>query len=83
MKWHEHFLQINDERVLNPRLTVYFELCTTSGFTLLHNIVDGFQPIAISSSLDKSVEFFGGLDIPNFYNKTEIDAIGDELSALI
>ena len=33
--------------------------------------------------LDKSVEFFGDLDIPNFYNEAEIDAIGDELSALI
>ena len=49
----------------------------------LQNIVDGSQPIAIFNYLDKSVEFFGGLDIPNFYNKTEIDAIGDELSALI
>ena len=29
------------------------------------------------------MSFFGDLDIPNFYNKTEIDAIGDELSALI
>ena len=55
----------------------------TSGFTFLQNIVDGSQPIAIFNSLDKSVEFFGELDIPNHYNKTEIDAIGDELSALI
>ena len=39
--------------------------------------------MAIFNSLDKSVEFFGDLDIPNFYNKSEIDAIGDELSALI
>ena len=35
------------------------------------------------TSLDKSVEFFGGSDIPNFYNTTEIDAIGDELPSLI
>ena len=55
----------------------------TSGFTFLQNIVDGSQPIAAFNSLDKSVEFFGELDIPNHYNKTEIDAIGDELSALI
>ena len=34
------------------------------------------------NSLDKSVEFFGELDIPNHYNKTEIDAIDDELSTL-
>ena len=33
--------------------------------------------------LDKSVEFFGDLGIPNFYNKSEIDAIDDELSALV
>ena len=55
----------------------------TSGFSFIQNIVDGSQPIAIFNSLDKSVEFFGDFDIPNFYNKTEIDAIGDELSALI
>ena len=41
----------------------------TSGFSFLQNIVDGSQPIAISNSIDKSVEFFGDLDIPNFYNK--------------
>ena len=39
--------------------------------------------MAIFKSLDKSVEFFGDLGIPNFYNKAEIDAIGDGLSALI
>ena len=33
--------------------------------------------------MDKSVEFFGDLDIPNFYNKAETDAIGDELSPLV
>ena len=44
----------------------------TSGITFLQNIVDGSQPIAIFSSLDKSVEFLGGLDIPNFYNKAEV-----------
>ena len=70
--------------VLNPRLNVHFELYAgTSGFTFLHNSVDGSQPIAVFNSLDKSVEFFGDLDIPNFYNKFGIDAIDDELSALI
>ena len=39
--------------------------------------------MAMFNSLDKSLEFFGYLDIPNFYNQTEIDAISDELSALI
>ena len=34
-------------------------------------------------SLDKSVEFCGGLDIPSHYKKTEIDAVGCELSTLI
>ena len=33
--------------------------------------------------MDKSVEFFGDLGIPNHYNKTEADAIDDELPALI
>ena len=37
-----------------------------------YNTVDGSQPIAIFNSLDKSVEFLGGLDIPNFYNKAEV-----------
>ena len=45
----------------------------TSGITFLQNTVDGSQPIAIFNSLDKSVEFLGDLDIPNFYNKTEVD----------
>ena len=77
-------LQINDEIVLNPRVNYYFEMYAgTSGFTFLQNIVDGSQPIAIFNSLDKSVEFFGELGIPNHYNKTEIDAIDCELSALI
>ena len=77
-------LKINDEIVLNPRVNYYFGLYAgTSGMTFLQNTVDGSQPIAIFNSLDKSVEFFGNLDIPNFYNKTEVDAIDDELSALI
>ena len=45
-------------------------------------IVDGSQPMAILNSLDKSVEFFWGLYIHNFYNKNKLDAIGDELSSL-
>ena len=77
-------LKINGEVVLNPRLNYYFEMYAgTSGFSFLQNIVDGSQPIAIFNYLDKSVEFFGELDIPNHYNKTEIDATGDELLALL
>ena len=77
-------LKMNDEVVLNPRLNAYFELYAgTSSTTFLQNIVDGSQPVAISNSLDKSVEFFGDLDVPGFYNKTEIDAIDDELPSLI
>ena len=77
-------IKINDEVVLDPRLNGYFELYAgTSGFSFLQNFVDGAQPIAIFNSLNKSVEFFGDLDIPNYYNKTEVDAIGDELTASI
>ena len=77
-------LKINDEIFWNPRLNYYFEIYAgTSGITFLQNIVDGSQPIAIFNSLGKSVEFFGNLDILNFYNKTEVGAIDDELSALI
>ena len=57
---------------------VYFELnAGASGFAFLQNIVDGPQPIAIFNSLNKSVESFGDLGMPNFYNKNEIDAIDD------
>ena len=77
-------MEITDEIVLNPRVNGYFEMYAgTSGFSFLQNIVDGSQPIAMFNSLDKSVEVFGELDIPNHYNKTEVGAIGDELSALI
>ena len=51
----------------------------TSGFSFLQNIVDGSQPIAIFNSLDKSVEFFGGSDIPNLYNKNEIDTLFENI----
>ena len=69
---------------MHPRLNGYFELYAgTSGISFLQNIVDGGQPIAIFNSLDKSIEFFGELDIPNYYNKTEVDTIDDELTALI
>ena len=77
-------LKINDEIVSDPRLNDYFEMYAgTSGITFLQNTVDGSQPIAMFNSLNKSVEFFGDPDIPNFHNKTEVDAIDDELSALI
>ena len=39
----------------------------TSGFAFLQNEQDGAQPIALFNSLDKSCEFFGGLDILNFF----------------
>ena len=69
--------------LLNPGLNEYFELhAVTSGFAFLHNIVDGSQPIAVFNSLGKSVEMFWYLDIPNFYNTNEIDAIDCELSSL-
>ena len=61
-------LKINDEIVMHPRAYgIQFELYAgTSGFAFLQNQQDGAQPIAIFNSLDKSVEFFGDLDIPNF-----------------
>ena len=52
-------------------------------FHFLQHISDGSQPIAMFNSLGKSVELFGDLDTPNCYNNPEIDAIDDELSALI
>ena len=67
-------LNINNEALLNPRVHGYFEMyAAPNGISILQHISDGSQPIAIFNPLDKSVEFFGGLDIPNFYNKTEVD----------
>ena len=43
-----------------------------NGISMLQHISDGSQSIAIFNSLDKSVEFFGDLDIPNFYDKAEV-----------
>ena len=57
---------------LNPRVNGYFEMyAAPNGISILQHISDGSQPIAIFNSLDKGVEFFGGLDIPNFCNKAE------------
>ena len=65
-------------------LNWYFELhAGASGFAFLQNIVDGSQPIAMFNPLDNAVYYFWDLDIPNFYNKTEIDAIDDEWSSLL
>ena len=47
----------------------------SSGFTFLQNIVEGSQPMAVFNSLNKSVESFCDLDIPNFYNKTFVDIL--------
>ena len=52
-----------------------------NGISFLQHNSDGSQPIAIFNPLDKSVEFFVDLDIPNLYTKTEVDAIDDELTA--
>ena len=69
-------LTINGEAFLNPRVNGYFEIYSApSGISILQHISNGSQPIAIFSSLYKSVEFFGDLDIPNFYNKTELGSL--------
>ena len=61
-----YLLKINNEAFfLNPRVTGYFEIyAAPNGIPILQHISDGSQPIAIFNSLNKSVEFFGGLDIP-------------------
>ena len=68
-------LKVNGEIVMSPRAYgVQFELYAgTSGCASLQNQRDGAQPIAIFKSIDQSVEFFGDLDIPNFYNKAEVN----------
>ena len=66
-------LKNNTEAFLNPRVNGYFEIyAAPGGISLLQHISDGSQPIAIFNPLDKSVQFLVYLDIPNFYNKTEI-----------
>ena len=77
-------LTVNNEPFLNPRVNGYCEMyAAPNGISLLQHSSDGSQPIAIFNSLDKSVEFFGNLDILNFYNTDEINAIDNELSNLI
>ena len=44
-----------------------------NGISILQHISDGSQPIAIFNSLDKSVEFFGDLEIPKFHNQAKVD----------
>ena len=46
-----------------------------NGISILQHIPYGSQPTAMLNSLDKSVRLFGDLDIPNFYNKTEVDTL--------
>ena len=68
---------INDEICFHPRAYgVQFGIYAgTSGFAFLQNQQDGAQSIALFNSLDKSCEFFGDLDIPKFYNKSEINSM--------
>ena len=69
-------LQINNEAFLNPRVNGYFEMyAAPNGISILQHISDGSQPIAMFNSLDKSVEFFGDLDIPDCYTKNQVDTI--------
>ena len=66
-------MTINDEICLNPRVNDYFEIYSApNGISCLQHNSDGSQPIAMFNSLDKSVELFGDIDIPNHYNKTEL-----------
>ena len=58
---------------LNPRVNLHVEIyAAPNGISFLQHIVDGSQPIAIFSSLDKSVELFRDLDIPNFLIKMKL-----------
>ena len=41
----------------------------TSGFVFSQKQQDGARPIAIFSSLDRSIEFFGDCDIPNHHKQ--------------
>ena len=69
-------MTINDETFLNPRVNNYFEIYPAPNcISFLQHNSDGSQPIAVFNSLDKSVEFFGDIDIPNRYNKTELDSL--------
>ena len=53
---------------------VYFEIyAATSGVIFLQNIADGGQPLAIFNSLGYSCDFFGDVDIPNFYDRNSTD----------
>ena len=76
--------KVNDEVVFKSKVKLIFRIkCWNIRFYFSTTHRRWFQPIAIFKSLDKSVEFAGGLDVPNFYNNIEIDAIGDELPSLV
>ena len=63
----------NGEALLNPSVNCLFEIyAAPNGISFLQHSSDGSQPIAIFNPLDKSVEFFGDLDIHPFYNKADV-----------
>ena len=56
-------------------VTCFEMYAAPNGISILQHMSDGSQPIAMFNSLHKSVKLFGDLDIPNFYNKAEIDIV--------
>ena len=69
-------LKINGETVLHPRNyggAVFEMLSGTDNFAFRQNSIHGGAPIAIFNSETKFCQFFGDLDIPNYYNTTSID----------
>ena len=62
---------------------MYFEIyAAPNGISFLQHNSDGSQPIAIFNSLDKSVEFFRCLYIPDFYNENETDNLITNLNVV-
>ena len=50
-------LKVKNKPFLNPRVNVYFEIyAAPNGISFLQHIANGYQPIAIFKSLDKSVD---------------------------
>jgi len=69
-------LKISNEPYLNPRVNGYVEMYGgPMGISFLQHTSAGAQPIVTFNSINKSVDFFGNLNIPNVYNKAEVDTL--------
>ena len=64
--------------MLNPRAydnAVVGMICGTDDFAIRQNPIRGGQPVAQFYSSTKACTFHGDCEIPNMYNKTDVDIV--------